>query len=822
MSLSLVPLDGKHAAPEVAPRNDLMVEWPLPPFQEDPSRAPPGGETASATFCDGRKHAGHLTRFSATTGNVEFLPERAAHAKVLPLTDLLELRLTRPIRLHPRRNRVAEGAGDGSDPSSRQPFSITLANGKKVEGETLGFQIHSIGLFLYLPTKDGAVRVFYPASAIREKQIGKRLGELLLDNKKVSSESLAAALGAQQTKRSQKIGELLAENQLVAAPDLLAALEKQRSQPVMRLGEALIAQGAIRPEQLEQALARQKQERGKPLGELLVDMKVLSREDLTRALTQKLGIPCVDLERFKVDRQALELVPRGVATSVNVLPLCMDGATLVVAVENPLDPAPLDRIRFLAATMVTAVMAPAEEIRRAIQRHYAAGAGDVWGASVEFIAAELHGTNGASGKADASIEAPELADERDSPSESDSALVRLVNKTIADARDAGASDIHIESNGAKAPLRIRFRQDGAMREYLTLPPTYRKPIVSRIKIMSALDISEQRKGQDGKMRFVQADMPPLELRVATVPTFDGREDVVLRLLASGAPLAVEKMNFEPKVREAVERLIARPTGLFLVCGPTGSGKSTTLHALLAHINTPDRKIWTAEDPVEIQQESLRQVQVNPKIGWTFAAAMRSFLRADPDVIMVGEMRDQETAQIGVEAALTGHTVFSTLHTNSAVESVTRLLDMGVQPFNFADSLLGVLAQRLVRRLCPSCRKNTPIDTARATALAVDYCADTLLQPAAVRAEWESRYGPLSLWHAPGCEACRNTGYKGRIGIHELLENTPRIAPLIYQRASMRDIKAQAVKDGLRTLKQDGIEKCLQGLTDLAEVRSSCN
>jgi type II secretory ATPase GspE/PulE/Tfp pilus assembly ATPase PilB-like protein len=486
----------------------------------------------------------------------------------------------------------------------------------------------------------------------------------------------------------------------------------------------------------------------------------------------------------------------------------MDGRILVLAVENPLDPKPLERTRFLTSLKTVAVMAAGDDIRRAIARHFV---DPVIDAPVENFAAELESPDSH----------PDAEAEEDLSPEADSALVRLVNKMIADARASGVSDVHIEANGGKSPVRIRFREDGALREYLMLPQHYRRSLVSRIKVMASLDISEKRRGQDGKIRFQQAGGAPLELRVATIPTLDGREDIVLRLLSSGAPLPLDKLGLRAEVRESLDRLVQKPYGIFIVCGPTGSGKTTSLHSILGHINTPDLKIWTAEDPVEIQQEGLRQVQVNPKAGWSFAAAMRSFLRADPDVIMVGEMRDGETAQIAVEASLTGHTVFSTLHTNTAVDTVVRLLDMGVQPFNFADSLLGVLAQRLVRKLCLECRTAETVDAERAFALATEYCSDTPLEPRAVLAEWQGTHGELKLWSAQGCDACRDTGYRGRIGVHELFVNTPATAPLIHRRADAHELRGLAIPAGMRTLKQDGMDKCLLGLTDLKEVRGNC-
>ena len=575
----------------------------------------------------------------------------------------------------------------------------------------------------------------------------------------------------------------------------------------MRLGEALLAMRRISVDQLDDALARQKENRGKPLGEILVELGLITREELKRTLTQQLGIPFVDLSRFEAEAAALKLVPAAVTAEFNVLPLCFDGRALVLAVENPLDPAPLDKIRFLTGLPVAPVMADSTELRAAVRLHY----GVTSTVKIEDLAAEL----------DTAV-APQEPQEEDQVRETDSVLVRLVNKMVLDANEAKASDMHIESYPGRNPVRIRFRQDGALRDYLMLPASYRSALLSRVKIMANLDISEKRRAQDGKIQFQNFGPAKLELRLATIPTTDGLEDAVLRLLAGGGAPALDKLGLRDDVLNPLKKLIKRPFGILLVCGPTGSGKTTTLHSVLAHINTADLKIWTAEDPVEIQQPGLRQVQVHSKIGWTFAAAMRSFLRADPDVIMVGEMRDAETARIGVEASLTGHLVFSTLHTNSAPESVVRLLDMGVQPFNFADSLLGVLAQRLVKKLCPKCKASVPLDAKGLAELAEEYCADTTLAPEKFAAEWRKRFGGApKLAQAPGCDQCDKSGYKGRMGIHELLVNSPRIRPMIHRSAGADELRAAAISEGMRTLRQDGIEKCLEGLTNVHEVRAAC-
>lgn len=399
--------------------------------------------------------------------------------------------------------------------------------------------------------------------------------------------------------------------------------------------------------------------------------------------------------------------------------------------------------------------------------------------------------------------------------ESDSAIIQLVNKIVNDAFSRGASDIHIEPDVAEKIVSVRYRIDGACLFYQTLPFNYRAALVSRIKIMSNLDITVKRIPQDGKIKLKKPGGGEIELRVATVPTQGNVEDVVMRILAKGDTLPLEAMGMTKRNYGGLTGVCEKPYGLILVVGPTGSGKTTTLHAALRYINTPDRKIWTAEDPVEITQRGLRQVQVQPKIGFDFAAAMRAFLRADPDVIMVGEMRDYETAKTGVEASLTGHLVFSTLHTNSAPETITRLLDMGIDPLNFSDSLLCILAQRLVRTLCKKCKEAYNPTADEYKELAVSYGEENFKN---LNIPYSKN---LTLYRPKGCDACDRSGYKGRIGIHELLIASENIKKSIQQKASIETMRDIAMSEGMTTLFQDGIMKALQGLTDVRQVHRVC-
>lgn len=397
--------------------------------------------------------------------------------------------------------------------------------------------------------------------------------------------------------------------------------------------------------------------------------------------------------------------------------------------------------------------------------------------------------------------------------ENDSAIVRLANQIIAEAYRRGASDIHIEPYADRKETGVRFRVDGTCFTYMKIPAAYRRAIVSRVKIMASLDIAERRKPQDGKIRFKLTTGQEIELRVATLPTAGFNEDVVLRLLSANGPRRLEEFEFSAGTRRLVEQLAQKPHGIVLCAGPTGSGKTTTLHAILASINTDERKIWTAEDPIEITQDGLRQVQVHPKIGLTFAATMRAFLRADPDVIMIGEMRDKETADIAIEASLTGHLVFSTIHTNSAVETVVRLLDMGCDPFNFSDAMLGVLAMRLCKRLCSHCRESYHPTHSEYEELVQAFGEN----------EWASRWptydGAFTLFRGRGCEACHHTGYRGRVPIHELMVVSDGMKALIQGRTRTGELLAFAKSEGMQTLVQDGIEKVLQGLTTYKQVRA---
>ena len=402
--------------------------------------------------------------------------------------------------------------------------------------------------------------------------------------------------------------------------------------------------------------------------------------------------------------------------------------------------------------------------------------------------------------------------------ENDTGVVKLVNKIILDAYSKGVSDIHIETYPGKANTVVRFRYDGVCALYREIPANWKNALIARIKIMSSLNIAEKRLPQDGKIKMRIGGNKSLELRVATVPTNNNCEDAVMRILAASEPMPLDKMNISPRNLKKFTDEVVKPYGLILVVGPTGSGKTTTLHSALGFINTPERKIWTAEDPVEITQVGLRQVQVRKEIDLTFANCMRAFLRADPDVIMIGEMRDAETAGMGIEAALTGHIVFSTLHTNSAPETITRLLDLDLDPFSFADSLLLILAQRLVRTLCSKCKQKYTPDAEEIAMLTEEYGKD----------RWpELKVNEKANFHKPpsgdnDCGKCGGSGYSGRTGLHEVLTVNDETKKLIQKKAPVEEMRDSAIRDGMRTLKQDGVYKVVKGDTSMEQIRKVCS
>jgi type II secretory ATPase GspE/PulE/Tfp pilus assembly ATPase PilB-like protein len=815
-----MPHSAFATVPHGSPAFAMPFQWPAPPHYEIvDDGAGQGAEKCVLTLMDGAKMTGVLLEFLSDDAVLDIKQAGAAASISIAFRDLIELQLLRPVAV--RREAILVGGIDQEmfAASDRQPFTVKRADGPAFQGETVG-HVHALcGLFLFLPRADGKViRCFVPAHSAQDSRIGKPIGEMLIDEKLASAEAVEEALEKQKGLRTRKLGDYLTANQIVSQEQLAAALNQQRSEPVQKLGESLLELGFLTRVELNEALAIEARDRSIPLGQILVDMGVVDVKVIQSVMARKLGIPFVNLRDFHATAEALKRIPFSMASRFQVMPLAEAENGLVVAVENPTTVGTMEEVRFITGTKLIPVMATAPDIKDAIERAYG---------PVRDLEAATRSTENGIGAEQLTrrLSREKAADNLNEQqgAQIDSTLVKLVNKIILDAVEQKASDIHIEVNPGEKDVRVRFRKDGALVTYLEIPARFRTAVVSRIKIMSQLDITERRKPQDGKVTFNLYGPVDVELRIATIPTANGLEDIVMRVLAAATPKPLDQLGFDADSLESITRLISRPHGMFLVCGPTGSGKTTTLHSLLGFLNTPEAKIWTAEDPIEITQAGLRQVQMNAKIGWTFAAAMRSFMRADPDIIMVGEMRDAETAKIGVEASLTGHLVFSTLHTNSAAESVVRLLDLGMDPFNFADALLGVLAQRLVRTLCAHCRVKHEPTVRELEDLAAEYCADSggdiAGEAEKLVKNWRTQGKVAMHRNRPkGCKECDRTGYKGRMAVYELMVADAAVKRLIQTHAPITEISAAALANGMRTLKQDGIEKVLQGHTDMSQVR----
>jgi len=572
--------------------------------------------------------------------------------------------------------------------------------------------------------------------------------------------------------------------------------------------DLLVTNNRISQNELDNAIAESRKGTS-DLESLLIEKYKVPKPDIGKSLAQFHKCPYIEYsERTIVDVELLKNLNVDYLRKNHWMPLKRDRTAIEILTDDPGD---LDRVADIKRTFPGLNIRFAVSLRRDIAQFLtsAIGGGDSGGRKLDENVSDILGEL----VTEAQAEAMEELGPGGGLDENDSAIVRLANQIIADAYRQNASDIHIEPYGEKRETLVRFRVDGECFEYMKIPQSYRRAIVSRLKIMASLDIAERRKPQDGKIKFKLTESKEIELRVATIPTAGYNEDVVMRILAASEPLPLDKMGFSDRNLKAIKEIAEKPYGIILCVGPTGSGKTTTLHSVLGYINTPDIKIWTAEDPVEITQYGLRQVQVQPKIDFTFAKAMRAFLRADPDVIMVGEMRDKETAEIGIEASLTGHLVMSTLHTNSAVETVTRLLDMGCDSFSFADAMLGVLAQRLARRVCKDCKEQYAGTKEEYEEIRLGYGPE----------QWDKLGIPqdntFRLTRGKGCETCNRSGFKGRVALHELLLGTEHMKRLIQTKAKTEEMVKAAIGEGMTTLMQDGIQKCLLGHTTFKEVKA---
>lgn len=561
------------------------------------------------------------------------------------------------------------------------------------------------------------------------------------------------------------------------------ALRQERK----RLGEILVAGGVISPVQLEEALASQKT-LGLRLGEVLIKQGIVLEEDILRILQSQLGLPAIDLNRLVVPEQVLRLLPENVVRKYTVLPIEMNNAQLLVAMSDPTDYFALDDLRLASGLMVKPCLAKKGDILLAIDRFYGRS-------GAEKAAREYAKKMGMTSVAMTS-QMPLNVTEGDVTEDESTPIIKFLNTIIENAVNNHASDIHIEP--IEEELRVRFRIDGVLREIMLTPISMANPVVSRVKIMADLNITERRLPQDGRISYLVGEKM-IDLRVSTTPTMYG-EKVVLRILDKASViLEKEALGLAGKDLKIFEELISKPYGIVLVTGPTGSGKTTTLYTALKQLNVPEKNIVTLEDPVEYNFKGVNQMQVNPKAGLTFATGLRSILRQDPDIIMVGEMRDNETAQIAVRSALTGHLVLSTIHTNDAASSIIRLMDMEIEPFLISASILGIISQRLVRRICPQC--------------ALQYEAGPL-EHGLLEIPEETKF---MVKKGQGCPYCNKSGYKGRIAVFEMMPITRGLRELIEQRAAADELRSYAIAQGMTTLKQAATRLVLEGVTTVDEL-----
>jgi len=563
----------------------------------------------------------------------------------------------------------------------------------------------------------------------------------------------------------------------------------------VRLGELLTKASLISQDQLKEALRVQKETGGK-LGETLIKLKFVSEEDITECLSQQFGVPSINLQHFEIDSSVIKLIPGDVARKYNILPVNKTGATITIAMADPTNVFAMDDIKFMTGYNVEPVVASELGIKSAIDNYY----GTSSSLELKKVMEDLQSAE------NADLEVLEEEEEMDVSQLADSAeeapVVKLCNLVLTDAIKRGASDIHIEPY--EKEFRVRFRIDGILYEIMNPPLKLRDAMTSRMKILAKLDISEKRLPQDGRIKLkvkLEDKNKELDFRVSVLPTLFG-EKIVLRLLdKDNLRLDMTKLGFEQESLTKFEEAIFKPWGMVLVTGPTGSGKTNTLYSALAKVNSPEVNIMTAEDPVEFNLPGINQVQMKESIGLNFAATLRSFLRQDPNIILVGEIRDFETAEIAIKAALTGHLVLSTLHTNDAPSTINRLMNMGIEPFLVATSVQLIAAQRLARRICSQCKEE--VEVAPQALLNIGYKKEEI--------------GTFKVFKGRGCEKCNNTGYKGRVGLIEVMAIDDELRDMILSGGSAIDIKKRAVENGMITLRRSGLVKIKEGITTVEEV-----
>ncbi|MBL4575325.1 MAG: Flp pilus assembly complex ATPase component TadA, partial [Opitutaceae bacterium] len=794
-----------------------------PPFCDAVDGPNYSNSIVSIEIHSGHRIKGKLSRFDSEAEVVSIVEASKALPTEFSFKNIKFMRLEKPYQLPLERPSNDDKTPDVLFENDSRSFQVYFKDRTELAGKTYGSRIDKSGIHFYEQQKTGrkwryCSHLFVSRRAVENYIIGEPIGGVLVKENAISQKDLDSVLKEQQTDRSQLLGEYLLQSKMVSSEELGKVLAHQKNMPNVKLGEILTAEGLITESQLQEALQAQKQKRKNSLGEILVDKGVINRDKIQQCLAKKLGIPFVDLHKFAIEPDVINLINADMAFNHKVIPLYVYGKKVVIAIENPTDWQVIDALSGDLNRDIEPVMASAEDISWALHFYY--------------IADDIHQTPQASKKEttdqdnsfDASIfTALEISHINEA------AVLKIFRKIIEDAHRQNVTEVHIEPGAEDQKVVVRFRKDNALSVYYKFPSIYRTAFASRIKIMAHMDVSNKVTFQEGKIAYRKFGPLDMDLRVSTIPIAGGAEDIVINIACAGKYMPINALGLNTHYMHEILNSVSKNQGLFLVCGPSGSGKNTILHSILNYLNHDDRKICTAEEPLKIIQPGLRQVEVNPKTGITHNSAIRGFLKADPDIIMLSELPDQKTSALAIEASLKGHLVLLTLHNSGPCEAIERLLDMGISPHNLADALLGILSQRLVRALCTSCKKPYDAERKEIEFLAREYCGDnpsigSISEPDQDELngqikKWEETLtvdGAIRLFKSPGCKDCMDTGYRGRIGIHTLLTNTPEIRRLILDRTTVEEIQSTVLASGARTHKQDGIEKILLGYTDYSQ------
>ncbi len=779
-----------------APVRDVfdVIELPPPPLRTTGVEEQLADAAVQAYLMKGQMIKGYLTRLSRAEEVLRLKFDGDADARDISFSELRYLKFVNPLPVTQGPHPLEERAGAVEMPSPLQTFKVVFKDGTTISSETRSSFVDQDALHLFQAENDSEVtRIFVPLQVVAQHQIGPMLGEAMVEYQQAREEDIQAAVASQEKQRNKKIGEYLQDSIPLTAEQLRIALDEQTDRtlgldnaPLPRLGQILVEENVITEDQLEAALAQQSRDRGKKLGEILEESGLVSHTAVCVTLARKLGVPFVKLKKIQTDQDAIDAVPLDLARKYCCLPLFIYRSRLVVAVDDPANTDAIDAVRFVSGRNLEVVVATRKEILEQLEL-LGGTAND--SSAAEDLEREL--------ELELDLDTYQSKDVELKEAErlcSEKPIVRLVDSIILDAVQRRASDIHIRPLKDNVDLLLRI--DGSLVKVRTFSKGLLPAVVSRIKIISRLDIAERRMPQDGRTR-ISGDHFVVDLRVSIIPTVSG-ESVVIRVLNTEEGLkSIREIGFSERDENVFRDLIHKSYGMILVTGPTGSGKSTTLYAALQDVQKTNVNVITVEDPVEYHMEGMEQIQVNARTGFTFAKALRHILRHDPDAIMVGELRDEETAKVAGQAALTGHLVLSTLHTNNAASAVTRLIDMDLEPFLLRSALLGVLAQRLVRRNCPHCLAEESVDPLMRDSLSIT--------------EDEVFY------RGTGCENCNDTGYSGRIAVYELLSVTAEIRAALRPNVAADEIHQLAVEGGMVALTENALAQARQGKTSLAEV-----